>query len=206
MSPHPTKTNTTPTFALTTPPGTDIWRKPPTRDDFNAPVHPSPLPTHTLTSFQRARLTFSLPAANTLQQYDQAGLILHLTHPTQKDKWIKTGIEFYNGKPYLSTVGTDRWSDWTVVPLEMGEGGDGKPRATIEARREKDQLGRSLWVYLVDGEERRPLREMNWVFADEEGWKVGVGGYVARPGKEGGELEARFEGLEVEVLEGGEGL
>jgi hypothetical protein len=40
------------------------------------------------------------------------------------------------------------------------------------------------------------------VFAEEEGWSVGVGGMVARPGKEGGGLEAEFRyGLEVEVLE-----
>jgi hypothetical protein len=50
--------------------------------------------------------------------------------------------------------------------------------------------------------ERRPLRELNWVFVEEEGWSVGVGGMVARPAKEGGELEAEFRyGLEVEVLE-----
>lgn len=199
-----TKTITVPAFNLSTPVGTDIWRKPPTTDDFNAPTNPSPLPKFTLASFQRARLSFILPPQSALRQYDQAGLLLHFTKSGQKEKWIKTGIEFYNGKPYVSTVGTDLWSDWSVVPLA---GNADRPAATIEARREKDQLGKSLWIYQVDGEERSPLRELNWVFADEEGWEVGVGGFVARPEEEGpggkeGILEAEFPGgVVVEILD-----
>ena len=89
---------------------------------------------------------------------------------------------------------------------------EGRPGATIEARREQDVLGKSLWVYWVvrgeEGEEmeRRPLREVNWVFAGdgvEEGWSVGVAGYTARPTTEGGDglLGAEFkEGLEIETL------
>lgn len=52
--------------------------------------------------------------------------------------------------------------------------------------------------------ERRPLREATWVFAEEEGWSVEVGGMVARPTTEGGDgtLEAEFgEGVEVEILD-----
>jgi hypothetical protein len=63
------------------------------------------------------------------------------------------------------------------------------------------------WI-VRDGEgkevERRPLREVNWVFAEEEGWSVGIGGYVCRPTEEGGEesLEAEFkEGVEIELLD-----
>ena len=39
-----------------------------------------------------------------------------------------------------------------------------------------------MWVYEVVMDEaggvveRRPLREVAWVFAEEEGWKVSVGG------------------------------
>lgn len=212
---YATKTTTVPPFNLSSPAGTDIWRKPPTHDVFDSPTNPSPLLKHSLKSFQRARLTFALPAASTLRQYDQAGLVLHFTKPgaekgTLKDKWLKTGIEWYYGKPYISTVGTDQWSDWSVVPLSSFAGNESKPSATIEARREKDQLGKSLWIYHIvkDGQgkeiERVPLREINWVFADEEGWEVGIGGYVARPTKEGGDasLESEFaEGVEVELLE-----
>ncbi|KAF2628830.1 hypothetical protein BU25DRAFT_409856 [Macroventuria anomochaeta] len=199
-------------FTLSSPPGTDIWRKAPSHNAFNAPTHPSPLPTHKLSSFQRARLTFSLPPGTQLRQYDQAGLLLHLTKPgipDEKTKWLKTGIEWYYSKPYISTVGCDAWADWSVVPIPSYTSNSSRPSATIEARREKDVLGKSLWVYWIikreDGtEERIPLREVNWFFAEEEGWSVGVGGYVARPTKDGGdeELGVEFaEGVEVEVLD-----
>ncbi|KAF2193388.1 hypothetical protein K469DRAFT_551016 [Zopfia rhizophila CBS 207.26] len=210
---YATKTTTVPPFNLTSPPGTDIWRKPPSHNVLSAPTHPAPLPQYPLSSFQRAKLAFTLPPGNQLRQYDQAGLLLHFTKEGLKegqDKWLKTGIEFYYGKPYVSTVGCDAWADWSVLPLTPFAGNESRPRATIEARREKDALGKSLWVYqlILDESgkevERRPLREVNWVFAEEEGWKVGIGGYVARPTKEGGDglLEAEFEkGVEVEVLD-----
>ncbi|KAJ4307388.1 hypothetical protein N0V94_009739, partial [Neodidymelliopsis sp. IMI 364377] len=159
----------------------------------------------------RARLTFSLPPGCDLRQYDQAGLLLHLTKPGLADnqtKWLKTGIEWYYNNPYISTVGCDTWADWSVVPIPTYTDNATRPSATIEARREKDALGKSLWVYWItqkeDGsEERVPLREVNWFFADDEAWTVGVGGYVARPTEEGGqgELEVQFaEGVEVEIL------
>lgn len=147
-----------------------------------------------------------------LVQYDQAGLVLQLRKKDgeAKDKWLKTGVEYYNGKPYISTVGADRWADWSVVPLGGPSSTSDAVEATIEVRRERDQLGKGLWVYHIvkDGEgkeERRPLREVTWFFADEddEEWEIGVGGMVARPAKEEhlGMLEARFEcGVEVEVL------
>ncbi|KAL1604411.1 hypothetical protein SLS59_004209 [Nothophoma quercina] len=205
-------TTTLDAFTLSSPPGTDIWRKAPSHNAFNAPTHPSPLPTHKLSSFQRARLTFSLPPGNELRQYDQAGLLLHLTKPGVADgktKWLKTGIEWYEGKPWISTVGCDAWADWSVVPIPSYTSDGTRPGATIEARREGDVLGKSLWVYWVlkgeDGkEERIPLREVNWFFAEEEGWSIGVGGYVARPTKDGGEgeLDVEFaEGVEIEILD-----
>ncbi|KAF2243751.1 hypothetical protein BU26DRAFT_523344 [Trematosphaeria pertusa] len=210
---YATKTTAVPPFNLSSPAGTDIWRKPPSHNVMTAPTSPSPLPLYELKSFQRARLTFALPPANQLRQYDQAGLLLHFTKPgleEGKDKWIKTGVEFYYGKPYLSTVGCDAWADWSVVPLTPFASNESRPTATVEARRERDQLGKSLWVYQIISDEqgkeveRRPLREVNWVFADEDGWNVGIGGYVCRPTTEGGEglLEAEFEeGVLVEVLD-----
>jgi regulation of enolase protein 1 (concanavalin A-like superfamily) len=209
-------TNTTTTtiapFNLTSPPGTDIWRKPPSHNAFSAPTYPSELPTYPLTSFQRAKLTFALPPASQLRQYDQAGLLLHFTKPglaANQTKWVKTGIEFYYGKPYVATVGCDIWADWSLVPDPSFTNNATRPSATIEARRERDDLGKSLWVYWIvrDGEgkevERRPLREVTWVFAEEEEWCVGIGGYVARPTEKGGDelLEAEFgEGVEIEML------
>ena len=77
-------------FTLLTPSDTDIWRKPPSRDVFNAP--------HLLTSvhvssFHRARVTVT---ADWVRQYDQGGLLFL---PPQKGAfrpWIKSGIEFHD--------------------------------------------------------------------------------------------------------------
>ncbi|GME56483.1 uncharacterized protein LTHEOB_6911 [Neofusicoccum parvum] len=196
------------TFTITAPPGTDIWRKPPSTNSFNAPTHPllpsGPIP---LSSFTRARLTLRGPWTT---RYDQGGLLLHLTTPNTTaatSRWLKTGIEYYLDRVYLSTVATQTHSDWSVAaPADGGASG----ATTIEVRREKDELGSSLWVYeIVLGEggeerERRPLREVTWWFAEEEEWSVDVRAMAARPaakesvvGEEG--LVVSFEGVEVEV-------
>lgn len=110
----------------------------------------------------------------------------------------------------VSTVATDRWSDWSVAaPVRGAEQGEAAGEVTVEARREGDELGSSLWVYQVvgggnrDGEEALvPLRECCWFFAEEEGgWEVEVGAYAARPAGEGGELEVRVGGFVVERRE-----
>jgi uncharacterized protein len=46
--------------------------------------------------------------------YDQAGLMLRL----DEKQWLKTGIEFDEGKQKLSAVVTREVSDWSVLPLE----------------------------------------------------------------------------------------
>ncbi|RPD72934.1 hypothetical protein L226DRAFT_536776 [Lentinus tigrinus ALCF2SS1-7] len=192
-------------FTITAPPSTDIWRKPPSTDSFNAPTHallPNAIP---LRSFLRARLTFS---ASWTTRYDQGGLLLHLKHPEQPtDRWLKTGVEFYQGRVFLSTVATQTYSDWSIAPPADVN----NPKVTIEVRREGDELGTSLWVYEVvqgpGGEvERRPLREVTWFFGDEEGWEVEVSAMAARPAKKesvvGGSegLVVKFEGVEVDVV------
>ncbi|KAF4543177.1 Uncharacterized protein DIS24_g6588 [Lasiodiplodia hormozganensis] len=204
-------------FTITAPPGTDIWRKPPSTNSFNAPTHPllpsGPVP---LRTFQRARLTFSGPWTT---QYDQAGLLLHLTKPNasaseqqaqQQDRWLKTGIEFYLHRPYLSTVATQSYADWSVTPPAASTPNNATGPVTIEARRETDALGTSLWVYQLvlgaDGEEaeRWPLRECTWWFAEEGEWNVDVRAMAARPAEKGSVVGAEglvveFEGAEVEV-------
>jgi uncharacterized protein len=47
-------------------------------------------------------------------RYDQAGLMLRIN----EKNWIKTGIEFDEGKQKLSAVVTRDVSDWSVIPLE----------------------------------------------------------------------------------------
>lgn len=46
-------------------------------------------------------------------QYDQAGLMLRLNAET----WVKTGIEFVDGRQWVSAVITRGLSDWSVAPL-----------------------------------------------------------------------------------------
>lgn len=129
-------------------------------------------------------------------------------------KWIKTGLEFYLGKPHLSTVGCDRFADWSVGPLSLSEGerppaDEGVGGVTIEVVREGDEHGRSFWVYrlVLDAEggvvERIPLREICWVLAEEEDgegeeWVLDVSPLVARPEKSATEtLKVAFKSFEV---------
>lgn len=211
-------------FIITAPSHTDIWCKPPCHSAFNAPTsHGTRCP---LKAFGSARITLTLPPRSQLIQYDQGGLLLRIIAATTdgvrerdgeveekvKDRWLKTGIEFYLGEPWLGTVGCDRWADWSVAPL-ISPTSDSttsheRPSATIEVKRSRDELGKSLWVYALqlsaDGEElkRVPLRELNWFFAEEDegnGWEVDISAYAARPGmKEGDQgLVAEFEGWSV---------
>ncbi|KAK3318807.1 hypothetical protein B0H66DRAFT_497588 [Apodospora peruviana] len=182
----------TTTFNITAGPNTDIWRKPPTTDVFNAPTASAPSPSgpsgpFKLSTFLSARASFSSPWR---EQYDQAGLLLNFRlasssnpHP---EKWIKTGIEFYNGVPMLSTVACDRWADWSVTPLPTLSSSGEKTWTTISIEREKDGMGDSLWVYLIqDDDTKIPLREICWVYGDEDPdiWTLEVLAMACRPEK-----------------------
>lgn len=46
-------------------------------------------------------------------RFDQSGLMLRIDH----ENYIKTGIEFVDGKYNLSSVVTHKKSDWSVIPL-----------------------------------------------------------------------------------------
>ncbi|KAF1984878.1 hypothetical protein K402DRAFT_316017, partial [Aulographum hederae CBS 113979] len=171
-------------------PGTDIWRKPPTTNAFNAPTHPvsKPLP---LTSFKSARITIS---ASWTTQYDQGGLLLELLPVSEassapisesqnskgsQHKWLKTGVEYYNGHPRISTVGCDGWADWSIYPVPKSS----LEEITMEVRRDKDINGKGLWVYFVEKEEKVPVREVCWFFAEEEEMVLRISGMAARPAK-----------------------
>ncbi|KAF4122252.1 uncharacterized protein GMORB2_7244 [Geosmithia morbida] len=185
-------------FIVSAFPGTDLWRKPPSTDDKNAPIK-----THTkapLTSLLSATVTFSTVYTT---QFDQAGLVLTITNPvTGARKWIKAGVEFFDDQPRLSIVCCDNWSDWSVAPLDGRVSGAvklGEKAVTVRLQRN----GETVWVYYIDDEGRRvPLREIAWVYGDSggEGWEVEVGAVVARPNKDvKGELEATFHSLNVEL-------
>ena len=108
-------------------------------------------------------------------------------------KWVKTGVEFENDQPNVSTVATDRWSDWSLLPLQDTS------RATVEIEVTSDG---SLWVRLLkENGKPSPLREVTW-WADlpkeAECW---VGVYVAKPAPHGEkeEITVRFEDLKIEL-------
>jgi uncharacterized protein len=52
-------------------------------------------------------------------QYDQAGIMLRADERT----WLKTGVEFFEGRLRLSTVHTLGLSSWTVANLPEGVAG-----------------------------------------------------------------------------------
>lgn len=197
--------------------GTDIWRKPPTTNDFTAPTEPpSDCPaTNELSRFRSANISFRLAFK---KQYDQAGLLMTLSpkdhgatsasNPPRK--WIKTGIELYQGAPWLGTVACDTFSDWSIATasdiVPMGAAGSTETEwVTMRVVAEGDDKGRSFWVYRVKGEELVPLREVCWVAAgDLQGWELGVYAMAARPWKPKSEeapegpLKAEFKDFKID--------
>ncbi|CAF9907832.1 MAG: hypothetical protein GOMPHAMPRED_005998 [Gomphillus americanus] len=173
-------------FTLTTPANTDLWRSDEHKDAHNAPAFYRVIKT---SSFKRLAVTIS---ANWTDLYDQGGILLLWPNTTNaaeanapKQKWIKAGIEMVGGQAQFSCVVCDRFSDWSLHPLE------GKQR--IEAVREGD----ALWI-LAGG---KRIREPKFAFIEErkgdaEMW---IGVTAAKPSKEG-ELQVRFEDLEIEVV------
>ena len=192
-SDHPPPPSPLPiSFTLTAPEKTDIWREPPGTERFNAPILYQKF--DSLSDFKRARVVVQ---AEWKLQYDQAGLILVLNHADGSKKWVKSGVEFVNGAANASTVSCDRWADWSLVPLEG-------PSLTVEMER-KVKNGKptdTLCVFVVQGVERRVVREVAWAFEGTDtahGW---VGVYAARPGNEDGQeskaLEVSFDHFLVE--------
>ncbi|PLB50445.1 hypothetical protein P170DRAFT_435637 [Aspergillus steynii IBT 23096] len=174
-------------FVIKAGPETDVWAKPPSTESFNAPILYRSVP---LASFKRVRVAFN---ALWQQKYDQGGLILVLNGADGSRKWVKTGIEFTHSRPHLSTVSKDRWADWSLQPVPSGGGA-----ATLELVRESDN---SLWIYLVEGIQKSPLREVTWVFEEQDVKDLWVGLYAARPSKEGGELDVNFGHLIVDTTD-----
>lgn len=182
---------------LDTPPGTDLWRKPPV-ESYNMPYLATSFET---SHFKSARVTVTGPWT---RLYDQAGLIVLWpsrdgSQSGPPSAWIKTGIEFYEGKPNLSTVATpaSSSSDWSLVPIDSGA-------VTIEIEREIDSKGPSpsLWVYLVTQTGRKAVREITWAFSQEMlAQKVAIGLYVARPTKDPENPQNDHERLTAEFTE-----
>jgi uncharacterized protein len=172
-------------FDITCSPGTDVWDKPPSTHSFNAPII---YRTTTVGSLESAQVAIS---AEWTHKYDQGGLCL-VVNQSGSRKWVKTGIEFENDQPNVSTVATEKWSDWSLIPLRSS-------KATIKMEVAKDG---SLWVRMLgEGGKQTPLREVTWwadLPKDAECW---VGVYVAKPASLGekGNLTVHFEDLKVEL-------
>jgi uncharacterized protein len=95
--------------------------------------------------------------------------------------WIKTGIEFHDEQANLSTVATPATStsDWSLVPLSSNS-----VTIVIERGKMGNMNDPSLWVYLLDHGQRKAVREITWVFAEERlDEDLYVGLYAARPTK-----------------------
>ncbi|KAI9829692.1 MAG: hypothetical protein M1819_006063 [Sarea resinae] len=185
-------------FQIVAPPATDIWRKPPDVSDFTAPIvyrsfHPS--------RFRKARLTV---AADWKTLYDQGGLILVNSQAEGIKKWVKAGIEFYKGKPQVSVVAADRWADWGLIPTTFKD----PNTVTIEFEREmtaRGTPGTVLTVYIVDGEDRFPIREVTWAFENSASKEYWIGAYAAKPTREEGDpnqsLHVDFTDFHIELTD-----
>ncbi|KAF4612835.1 hypothetical protein G7Y89_g15537 [Cudoniella acicularis] len=189
------------TFTLSTTAPTDIWRIPPTRDDFNAPIIYLSIP---VSSFKSARVT-AQGAWKT--QYDQGGLVVVL--PPKKGsaqkRWVKTGIEFYNGKPRMSAVAATESADWSLLPLSAEDEAAGKMTVEIERDQEDGTWGNTLRIlYAAAGGEKIAIRELPWAFYDlDESEEMWVGMFAAKPTvDENKELVVNFEGFAVEKRDG----
>jgi regulation of enolase protein 1 (concanavalin A-like superfamily) len=192
-------------FTVSAKPNTDIWKKAPSTDVFNAPYKPHS--SGPLSSFSSTTISFTAPYAT---KFDQAGLLLLLTSPDQPRRWIKAGIEHFNGQPRASVVCCDRFADWSVADLPPAHFPDtdavasGSQSVTVRVEREESPNGAALWIYLLVGGDaaastKIPLREIGWVYNEPEKWELEVSAAVARPGKDvDGELVATFKDFDVQ--------
>lgn len=115
-------------------------------------------------------------------RFDQAGLMLRI----DKENYIKTGIEFVDGKYNLSTVVTHKTSDWSVIELD-------KPVdfIWIKAVRRLDAVE---IFYSFDDKEYTMMRNC-WL---QDNTPVMVGMMAASP--DGNGFKATFEHFKIKHL------
>lgn len=175
-------------FEITCPPATDIWDKPPSTHSFNAPII---YQSTTKGAFVSATVTV---AAKWKDKYDQGGLCL-VIKSAGNTRWVKTGIEFLDGVPNVSTVAKDKWADWSLRPV-LSQSTDS---TTVEVESASDG---SLWVWLVAADGKKaPLREVTWWGDLDEDVECWVGVYAAKPAPHGekDDLVVQYTELSIQV-------
>lgn len=158
------------------PAGTDYWRT--THYGFirdNGPFR-----------YQEARGDFEAVVRITgkyRERYHQAGLMIRIDN----ENWIKTGIEFVNGKQNISAVVTRKVSDWSVNPRS-----DSPEHLWLRLQRHGDavQISSSL-----DGETWSMFRMA--YFPPQVPVKIGM--VAAAPGKQS--FEVVFDHFSVRPLQ-----
>ena len=115
-------------------------------------------------------------------RFDQAGLMIRV----DKENYIKTGIEFVDGKYNLSTVVTHTTSDWSVIELE-----EPVEYVWIKAVRRLDAVE---IFYSFDDKEYTMMRNC-WL---QDNTPVMVGMMAACP--DGNGFKATFDGFKITHL------
>jgi regulation of enolase protein 1 (concanavalin A-like superfamily) len=114
--------------------------------------------------------------------YHQAGLMIRI----DEKNWIKTGIEFVNGKQNISAVVTREVSDWSVIPRS-----DSPKSIWLRLQRHKDAV---RIEYSLDDATWTMLRLAYF----PPNVPVQVGMVAAAPGKQ--DFQVRFERFSVGPL------
>ena len=120
-----------------------------------------------------------------------------------KGRWVKAGVEFYEGKLNISIIAADLWADWNLLPLS--ETAIKQNEVSIEFEREQKEDGSygmvlKAYVNRYNGGEKTMIREVTWVFheQDEED-EMWIGVYAARPIQDEREaLVVTMKNIEIE--------
>jgi len=193
-------------FSLSAPPGSDLWREPPqrqqtlVRDIVSAPI----LYTRLRHSFTSAVVTV---CANWELEWDQAGLLIFTGEPpghlasrngsppphTPSSKWVKVGMEFNDQSFNVTSVyATPDGADWSRSALP----GHHSRRADLSVKLERN--GHTLRVHYDDSLFGwKKVREITWFFLGVEDKRVWVGVYASRPNSLAGDLHVDFSDLEI---------
>ena len=116
------------------------------------------------------------------ERYDQAGMMIRIDH----ENYIKTGIEYVDGKYNLSAVVTHHTSDWSVITLDRAV-----PFIWIKAVRRLD----AVEIYYSYAAQTYTLMRIAWL---QDNTPVQVGLMAASPDGQG--FQASFEHFQVKHL------